>query len=539
MSASPASYAHGAYPPSAVLSPGQTLRQVLDARRAARQALSLEEAIAIAVPLALDLKDRHARGERLYVHPSSIVGAQDGLACIDPRLATLPTNPRDRACLAPEQQTTMQQGGARSSVFAIGAMLYEAVIGHPVGPGMRMPSAVIPGLPQAFEMLIAKALVADPAHRPDDLGALASAMHSLAPRVSIHPPHADPSRLDHGEGFDVDIRLSMLPVSEMGPAAAPVHAPEYAHQANGHGYPADAYDPSDPFSAIPDASASQGIERQQTTDPTVRLAMLKERLESDPRPRYVVSKDRMDHGPFNAVELLQQITNHTFTSADVLRDELSGQAHPISEWPEFAPFAEQAGFKREIVAEKRAVAHVERAEKNAGIAKVFISIAAVLAIGIVAGVYFYTTVGSRNDEVVVGDDPNALDIELQGGVKGVKRAKAGGHGGGGGGGGGGGMSYEAALSSNVQEINMGAKSGPDLTDSQLHGPMKNASFISGCGAPDSMKVTVKVAIRNGRAAGVSVYTNPPDGRVSSCVDRHVRGLSWPSNAKMDSFVTTY
>jgi len=69
--------------------------------------------------------------------------------------------------------------------------------------------------------------------------------------------------------------------------------------------------------------------------------------------------------------------------------------------------------------------------------------------------------------------------------------------------------------------------------------MRNAAFISGCGAPDSMKVTVKVAVKNGRAVGVSVYTNPPNAAVASCVDRHVRGLGWPPNPKMDSFTTTY
>jgi hypothetical protein len=69
--------------------------------------------------------------------------------------------------------------------------------------------------------------------------------------------------------------------------------------------------------------------------------------------------------------------------------------------------------------------------------------------------------------------------------------------------------------------------------------MRNASFISGCGAPESMKVTVRVAVKNGHAWGVSVYTNPSNPGVAACVDRHVRGLGWPVNAKMDSFTTTY
>jgi hypothetical protein len=92
----------------------------------------------------------------------------------------------------------------------------------------------------------------------------------------------------------------------------------------------------------------------------------------------------------------------------------------------------------------------------------------------------------------------------------------------------------------VQQIDMnGHVVGPDLTDLQLSGPMRNATFLNSCGAPDSMHVTVKVAIKMGRAVGVSVYTTPPNGAVASCVDHAVRGLVWPANQKMDSFITTY
>ena len=102
------------------------------------------------------------------------------------------------------------------------------------------------------------------------------------------------------------------------------------------------------------------------------------------------------------------------------------------------------------------------------------------------------------------------------------------------------MSYEAALAANPQQIDMsGHVTGPDLTDGQLSAPMRNTSFLSACGAPDSMKVTVRVAVKLGRAIGVSVYTTPPNGAVASCVDHAVRGLAWPVNSKMDSFTTSY
>jgi hypothetical protein len=69
--------------------------------------------------------------------------------------------------------------------------------------------------------------------------------------------------------------------------------------------------------------------------------------------------------------------------------------------------------------------------------------------------------------------------------------------------------------------------------------MANGAFVSACGAPNDMKVTVRTAVKGGRAVGVSVTTNPPNGAVASCIDRHVRSLSWPSSPKLDSFTTSY
>lgn len=102
-----------------------------------------------------------------------------------------------------------------------------------------------------------------------------------------------------------------------------------------------------------------------------------------------------------------------------------------------------------------------------------------------------------------------------------------------------GPTYDAAIASNNQQVVIGEKSGPDLTDAQLARPMQDGAFVGECGAPDRMKVTVKVAIKMGRAVGVSVSTSPADPDIAGCIDRYVRTFSWPSSHKMDSFVTTY
>ena len=155
-------------------------------------------------------------------------------------------------------------------------------------------------------------------------------MHHLAPMKSIPPPDADVSTLDHTDSFDVDVRLSMLPPSEISGAVAIPQSPAVPNVA------------ATPRRRSVRRTSSQAPQAPPRNDPTQRLGALKERLESDPRPRYVVNKDKMDHGPFTAVELLQQIASNTFTADHTLRDEISGQSREIKEWEEFAPFAEQA-----------------------------------------------------------------------------------------------------------------------------------------------------------------------------------------------------
>src|ERR1700722_7067524 len=120
MSASSAPRSQAA-PNVSMIPASMTLRGLLDARRAEGRALSLDEAIGTIVPLCLDLQGRHAAGERLFVHPSCVAPGPDGLARISTHLSAVPTNARDRACLAPELQGSMEPGNARASVFSVGA----------------------------------------------------------------------------------------------------------------------------------------------------------------------------------------------------------------------------------------------------------------------------------------------------------------------------------------------------------------------------------------------------------------------------------
>jgi len=100
-----------------------------------------------------------------------------------------------------------------------------------------------------------------------------------------------------------------------------------------------------------------------------------------------------------------------------------------------------------------------------------------------------------------------------------------------------GMSYDDALS--IPEDASSLAGERELSNRELSQPMQGSSFLGDCNVPDATHVTVKVAIRDGAAMGVTVTTDPDDPTVAECVDKAVRALSWPASKHRDSFTTTY
>lgn len=510
-----------------------SLRERLEELRAQGTNLSLKQAIALVVPLCVEIAERHQTGALFFLHPSSLCTDDYGYYHLTAELATQPPMlPRDKACLAPEQREG-RPGNARSSVFAVGAILYELVTGLSVGPGMRRPSEVIPGLPQSLEVVLSKALVADPSHRPDDLFALAQALHNVAPEMSIRPPPADESRLDGDGGFQVDVSLSMLPP----PAAVRAERAALAQPAAAPPAAAPVRPPEMGLSPYDIAVQEQAPAPVAVSDQTHELAALKARLESDPRPRYVVIKDGMDHGPFNAVELLQQIANNTFLDSDVLRDSFGKEERAIKDWEEFAPFAEHARIHRDIKAEKAALERVVVQEARSTRGKAVLGVLLVGALLAAGGVWFLTTQGAKSDSIAVQTE-SVTSIETDAGLKVTKK---------GGGKGGrvvgrsgnypllaGGMSCESAQAAYVEEMNVGGPRGQaDITAGQYGAVLNRGSYFGHCGVPDDVGISICAAVQNGRAVGVTVRTKPRNPRLEGCIAGGVRRLSFPSHPKLD------
>lgn len=100
-----------------------------------------------------------------------------------------------------------------------------------------------------------------------------------------------------------------------------------------------------------------------------------------------------------------------------------------------------------------------------------------------------------------------------------------------------GTSYDAALDTPEDIASLAGE--PELSNADLAGPMNRPSFLADCSVPDSMHVKVQVAVRDGAAIGVTVRTDPDDTTVAECIDKAVRGLTWPASKRRDSLTTAY
>jgi hypothetical protein len=316
-----------------------------------------------------------------------------------------------------------------------------------------------------------------------------------------------------------------VPVEAIG-APAPGVPALGASALNGYGVVALPWTPEKAPERAANAQAAQAA----------HFAELKAQLESDPRPRYFVQKNGMDHGPFTAVELVRHIDSMAFLEDDRLIDSLDGRHSPIREWPQFAQFADHAKRSRELAQRQKDIVKVAAQEKKSSRGKTLIGLLMLVGILGAAGAWYSATSQERNDRVEIqGDEATNVETDSALSFKGKKKKRARKSGSAGdiptvssG------QSCEAAMDAYNEEKVIGSKGGQaDITAGQYGRVLNGGGYFSHCGVPNSMAVNICAAVQNGRAVGVTVSTQPHDSKKVACITSAVRGLNFPSHAKLD------
>ncbi|MGB5811291.1 MAG: protein kinase [Polyangiales bacterium] len=409
----------------------------------------------------------------------------------------------DHACLAPEVKDG-EPATVKSDVFGIGAILYELLTMRPPGKGFVPPSHVRDDIPPEVDGILFRCLAPDPKDRFESPEAVRDAIapfveeaNSVPPKASLEPP-----------AFDIDL-ASVLPPPDM-------KIPEV---------------PRRPVLApVPLPAASKP-----------NLATLLEELSGDPKQRWMVARDKMDHGPFNARELIERLNVGGFSGSDQTFNIDTGERKPLEEWSEFREFSLQRAHQDAVAREKAALANARKSEKRSAAAKWIIAASVIGLIGVSVGGYLVSRSSDARERVSTALD-DLFDLgDIPTGEAGllpdepVKRRKRsaqtapktrkGSF-----------STYEDAMSRAV-EIGDASKGGGEgrLTGTQVAGVMNRHlnRFYGKCVIPELKggahlgKVKVDLAIAgNGSVLGASTRAGGPG--FQACMGREIASIRFPS-----------
>lgn len=278
---------------------------------------------------------------------------------------------------------------AASGVYGLGAVLYEVLVGAPAIKGCKRPSEALPGIPAALDQVIARSM----SPRPEKRYAGAEELREAFTRAAAESGAGRPSgqHASQSGGFAAQ---SEGPPASVPLAGAPSLAEAIAEQRHSGQL-------SVPTAASPGAA--------QPAVPTLPMTPALVAAMADTQERWLISKGKLDYGPFSARHMAEQIQTNQIVPGNIIIDTDSGARKKAEDHPLFGELVEAARQRRDE--QRRAQAEVQHAvsEKRRGAALYLFILLGVAALG--GGVYFLVTKLSASKK----DDSGAI-VSLEGGT---------------------------------------------------------------------------------------------------------------------------
>ncbi|MBI5162095.1 MAG: protein kinase [Micrococcales bacterium] len=535
---------------------GHTLRESLAERHAQGRAFGLHAAYNVVALVCNAVGYAQTKIVHGGLSPDSVLVGRSGRVKVADFgiLVALPAAERQRvlqargaeAYVAPEAAT--QAPTPAADVYAIGVLFFELLVGRVPSAPTETLSAALPGLGPELDGVLAQALAPRPDQRFAAAADLKAALHAV---VAATP--TQPSESNDLDGIDVEIdveptgeqRLSPVPKAPAFTAPAPAQRPA-APPPPARGAPA----PPAPVEPPPKVGARMAVDApvRASVPPgaspdaaqVVDLAALLGEITAHDAERWMVQKDRLDHGPFSARELVQQILR-----GEVLEDHIavnmdSGERKKVRAWAEFKHFAEEYRVRKAKQDAQVALEKSVKTEKHGNAAKILLAVIILVVIGGGTGVYFWSRQAAGAGDTTpdeLADLFAAGRIEIKG-AAGILPTPRGGfrRGGGRPGGGaravgpGGSLSYEDAMNQAVDLGNVEQGGGEQtLTAQQVAGTMNgNVRRFARCigieGASHNVSMSLAIA-GSGQIVGATVSSGSP--AFQQCVAATARGIRMP------------
>jgi serine/threonine-protein kinase len=454
---------------------------------------------------------------------------------------------------APEVIKSGSSANDRSDIFSLGAIFYELITGVAPRRPLRAPSLL--GFSKEVDSVVARCMAADPHQRFENPAAVKNAISSLAkaeetPVKKLASEVA--AEVDDDLGIDVEIDLGAMGVQEPGAKfKEPVQAfnpersgtpPPPKHDGgllDAPGLPAPpstelGTDGEAPPPAIPGSD-------DQSRASTIDMGAVLSSIGKSEAARWMVQKDKFDHGPFTDRELIQMIIRGEVLAKHQLLNMDTGVRKKVKAWKDFDEFLERYRIEKKKREEAEALKRTKSAEKRGTAFKVGIALAAVGVIGLAAGAYFISRQFREEkvfdkEELIAALDSGEIKLRTGGNpIDTKKRRGKGGKRKGGKGGGGNfvpGMSYEEAMNVAMDMGSLTSNSGQkQLTAADIENIMNRhvRKFLPCMAGETTKRVDMNIAVAgSGKVIGVSVKKGSP--KLKGCVASKVRRIKFPQSS---------
>jgi serine/threonine-protein kinase len=440
-------------------------------------------------------------------------------------------------------------GSPKSDIYSIGALFYELLTGRPPSVPLKAPSTL--GFSREVDQVIARCMARDPNQRFADAESLKAAIAELVQSQEAEEEELEVA-VDDDLGINVEIDLEGMAASKN---KAPQEEPSLKAASTG---------PLKGFSGsmlnAPGLPPPPSENRQSPMTPTgggsvstIDMGELLSGLSSSETAKWMVQKDKFDHGPFTDRELVQMILLGDIEGKHQLLNMDTGVRKKVRAWEEFDSYLERYRIKKKQMEEEAAKVRAEKAEVRGTMASWLIVLIVVGVIGLAVGAYLLSRTLRKEktytpDEMIAALDSGEIKLKTGGNL--IKKGGGGGGGkggrrGGGKGGGGGmfvdGMTYEEAMNMGVDIGSVGSSGGQQqLTPQDITNIMdRNVRRFLPCMAGQSVKkVEMNIAIAgDGRVIGVSVSQG--DDRLKKCVQSVVRSVKFPQSSSPRTAASWY
>ncbi len=237
------------------------------------------------------------------------------------------------SAVAPEVQAGAPPSGP-ADVYSIGALLYATLVGKPLERGGPRPSDVVEGLNTQIDELVARACHRDPEKRFGRAEVLGEVVGEALTKGGAVQSSAIPTITD----ADVADPAAAL----LGAQLAHASSPQVSLAAS--------------LTGLPSASSSGN----PVVDRALATAL------ADSNEKWLVSKGKLDYGPFSLADIVAQIEVGTIVAGNLIMDKDTGARADVGEHPLLGPLVESTRQQRDDARRAQAEVVVQSREKKRG-----------------------------------------------------------------------------------------------------------------------------------------------------------------------------